>query len=584
MRRLGNLLRKLNISRRIFLVVTACITVFATALLLVANHVARQRIESEYYRNTEWTQDEMGRGIELFVSDINLFSLRLINDNGLYQLLADDALPLEEKQEQYRAKIDELADWSLIAEVVVVDRDGQVFTAGRNKALSGRPDPQLTAALEADSRMLRLGGVRRDSAGTAYLGFGRSYTYYSTSKWMGNLFIYVPEAALYSAVKGTVAEDGQALVLDGSGQVLACADKSRVGATLFDDYPLEGEGFRYHEQTYRGKPSIFAVKDIAGVQDILGGSLCTMTIRPEESLYRSLNRLTLIIVGVEAAVILIALLLSWRISRRVVMPVHRLQDKLNAFGSGDELEPIFLHPSGDELMELEDTYNQMIERITDLVRTNHEEKIEQRKLQLIALQAQINPHFLNNTLDTIVWIAKIKKQKEIEDLAMALAGFFRISLHKGDKYMRVREELEFVRNFVMIQQIRFPEKFEVEYQVEEDILDCKILKIVIQPFVENAIKHGVAPKPGKGHIRITGKKENEDLVFEILDDGVGFREGDEGPKNGEADGLNGYGVSNVDERLKLEYGEDYGVTVTSCPGEGTRVVLRMRQMFYPAAG
>lgn len=150
--------------------------------------------------------------------------------------------------------------------------------------------------------------------------------------------------------------------------------------------------------------------------------------------------------------------------------------------------------------------------------------------------------------------------------------------------MRVREELEFVRNFVMIQQIRFPEKFEVEYQVEEDILDCKILKIVIQPFVENAIKHGVAPKPGKGHIRITGKKENEDLVFEILDDGVGFREGDEGPKNGEADGLNGYGVSNVDERLKLEYGEDYGVTVTSCPGEGTRVVLRMRQMFYPGCG
>lgn len=147
MRRLGNLLRKLNISRRIFLVVTACITVFATALLLVANHVARQRIESEYYRNTEWTQDEMGRGIELFVSDINLFSLRLINDNGLYQLLADDALPLEEKQAQYRAKIDGLADWSLIAEVVVVDRDGQVFTAGRNKALSGRPDPQLTAAL-----------------------------------------------------------------------------------------------------------------------------------------------------------------------------------------------------------------------------------------------------------------------------------------------------------------------------------------------------------------------------------------------------------------------------------------------------
>lgn len=91
----------------------------------------------------------------------------------------------------------------------------------------------------------------------------------------------------------------------------------------------------------------------------------------------------------------------------------------------------FLHPSGDELMELENTYNQMIERITDLVRTNNEEKIEQRKLQLIALQAQINPHFLYNTLDTIVWIAKIKKQKEIEDLAMALAGFFRISLHKG---------------------------------------------------------------------------------------------------------------------------------------------------------
>ena len=580
MGRLGNLLRKLNISRRIFLVVTVCIIVFATALLAVANQIARKRIESEYFLNTEWTQDEMGRGIELFVSDINLFSLRLINDNSLYQLLADDTIPFGEKQVRYQTLVNELTDWSLVAEVVVLDRDGQLFATGSNASLSGSPDAQLAGQLERDTQKLWIGDVRRDAEDAAYLSFGRSYTYYSTSKWMGSLFIYVPEAALYDAVRGTVAEDGQALVLDDKGQVLACEDKSRVGALLFDDYPLEGDGFRCHEQTYRGEPSIFAVKDIAGTQNILGNALCTMTIRPEASLYRSLNRLTLIIVGVEALVALMALLLSWRISRRVVNPVHRLQKKLNAFGSGKELEPVFVRHSGDELMELEDTYNQMIERITDLVKTNNEEKIEQRKLQLIALQAQINPHFLYNTLDTIVWIAKIKKQKEIEDLAMALAGFFRISLHKGDKYMRVREELEFVRNFVIIQQIRFPEKFEVEYAVDEDILDCRILKIVIQPFVENAIKHGVAPKPGKGHIRISGRKENEDLIFEILDDGVGFQKGSRGPKNGEADGLNGYGVSNVDERLKLEYGEDYGVTITSRPGEGTRVVLRMRQAFY----
>ncbi|UUZ80247.1 sensor histidine kinase [Paenibacillus sp. P26] len=198
-------------------------------------------------------------------------------------------------------------------------------------------------------------------------------------------------------------------------------------------------------------------------------------------------------------------------------------------------------------------------------------------MELIAHQAQINPHFLYNTLDAIGWLAKIHKQNEIEKMVIALSSFYRLSLHKGDKYITVEEEIGIVQSYVAIEALRFPGKFEVQYDIAEDILAFKMLKIIIQPLIENAIKHGISGKRGKGLVTIRGYRSGDSLRFEITDDGAGFdvgtfkKQGEPRPYKG-----GGYGIRNVNERIQLEYGFGYGVEIRSTVGAGTTSVVTVR--------
>ncbi len=272
----------------------------------------------------------------------------------------------------------------------------------------------------------------------------------------------------------------------------------------------------------------------------------------------------------------VILILSGILSAKVTNPMHKVIDSLSAF-NGTDRTTINLGRSGNEIAELEESYNNMVKRINKLMAQTKEDAGKQRALELTALQEQINPHFLYNTLDTIAWLSKIKKQPEIEKLVVSLARFFRISLHKGDKYITVSEEIELVKNFVNIQQIRFPEKVDISYNISKNVSKQKMLKILLQPFVENCLKHGFGGDSTNHKIVINGFHLGSDIIFEIIDNGVGFDVPDNfiSRRRVHDDSLNGYGINNVEERIKLEYGNDYGITVESRPGEGTKVTVRI---------
>ena len=231
----------------------------------------------------------------------------------------------------------------------------------------------------------------------------------------------------------------------------------------------------------------------------------------------------------------------------------------------------------DEIAQLEASYNEMIERINNLIIKNQDDAEIKRKLELDSLQQQINPHFLYNTLDAIAWMAKLKKEPEIESLVLSLAKFFRISLHKGDKFITVEEEIELVKHFVDIELIRFPDKFTIVYNVDEEVKNYQTLKIIIQPIVENAIKHGISSLEDMGHISINAYLDEGDVVYEIIDDGIGFNPPADlfTKKDPYQQTKSGFGLYNVNERIKLEYGHDYGVSVESKPQEGTKITIRI---------
>jgi two-component system sensor histidine kinase YesM len=211
------------------------------------------------------------------------------------------------------------------------------------------------------------------------------------------------------------------------------------------------------------------------------------------------------------------------------------------------------------------------------------EREQIQKAELRTLQAQINPHFLYNSLDSIVWMAEAGKTREVIRLVQALSRFFRISLSKGRDLISVGEEVEHVRNYLVIQQMRYSDILEYEIDMPSELRSIPILKMTLQPIVENALYHGIKNKRGKGRIRISGAAgPDRTLRLLVTDNGIGMSEGklaeirlllEDRPPNGAGEPDSGFGLLNVQRRLRLFYGEQYGIAIDSRENVGTMVEI-----------
>lgn len=207
------------------------------------------------------------------------------------------------------------------------------------------------------------------------------------------------------------------------------------------------------------------------------------------------------------------------------------------------------------------------------------------KNEFDVLQSQINPHFLYNTLDIIVWMIENEKQADAVKVVTALARFFRISLSRGKSIIPVRDELEHVRNYLMIQHMRFKNRFTYEIEADEDVMELASVKLILQPLVENAVYHGMEFMDGDGEIRIRVYRDGEDLYMKVSDNGLGMtKEQVKGMftdkphvKSGSGSGI---GVRNVNERIRLYFGQEYGLSIESELDEGTVVTIHMRAVPY----
>jgi two-component system sensor histidine kinase YesM len=301
-----------------------------------------------------------------------------------------------------------------------------------------------------------------------------------------------------------------------------------------------------------------------------------VNVASEEKLYASIRRMENLSAWIQAITFIVALLFALYLAGTTLKPINGLIGKIRRLGKDAPETAKLKAPhkgQGDELRVLSQSFDDMVVRIDELITHNNESKDKQRESELVALQAQINPHFLYNTLDAIGWIAKINRQREIERLVLELASFYRLSLHKGDKFIRVEEELGIVKSYVAIEKIRYPDKFDVLYEVDEAIMNQPMLKIILQPLIENAIIHGIGPKVEKGFITVKGFEIGNEVHFEIADDGVGFDSDDLSYAAPKTYSGRGYGIANVDERIRMEYGARYGISISSVPGQGTTATV-----------
>lgn len=295
----------------------------------------------------------------------------------------------------------------------------------------------------------------------------------------------------------------------------------------------------------------------------------------------SLNMLKtrLFIVFVILLIIFIVIIINSYISFRVTNPIRELEKSVKALEEGNLDADIYMGGSY-EVQHLGKSVQDMKFRIKGLMQDIVNEHEEKRKSEFDSLQAQINPHFLYNTLDIIVWQIENEKQSEAVHTVTALARFFRLSLGKGKNIVTVKDEIDHVKNYLMIQHMRFKNKFDYEFDIAEDVLELPSLKLMLQPLVENAIYHGMEFMDGDGLIMVKAWREEDELYLSVADNGLGMTEdkvemiltGKSASGNGRGSGI---GVKNVNERIKLYFGEAYGLTIDSEPDEGTTVIIHL---------
>ncbi len=253
-------------------------------------------------------------------------------------------------------------------------------------------------------------------------------------------------------------------------------------------------------------------------------------------------------------------------------------------------DPIPLYPvrSTDEIGLLVRSYNKLGDKIDLLKDQVQKNEAKKKEADMQALQAQINPHFLYNTLSSIQWIALMNKDKQIAEMVGALSDFMRFSLNKGEEYCQLRQEIAHAQNYAYIQSIRFPDQFELEFFVDPSLLDLPILKLLFQPLIENSLIHGIQKKKEKGQVFVHGERNGDGMKFVVEDTGIGIEEATlrnirarmyadadsaPSPRNGDAAKPNtgSYGLLNVHRRLRLHYGSESGLTIDSQAGRGTRI-------------
>lgn len=372
-------------------------------------------------------------------------------------------------------------------------------------------------------------------------------------------------------------------VIRGGDEGIVILDKNGNELCLAGNVTSEAEAYIQSEdfiQSVRNTESLQCFVDdymiICGRSSDNGSIICKVV--PKYSLNIHFFDFTYMPIVLLICVLFALMPLLLIISNVVTRPLGELSNAINKFSTGDFSQQVKVK-SEDEIGEAANCFNRMVGDIKTLIDENYVMTIRERESELAALQAQINPHFLYNTLDFLYWTAIEKDEEELGECILALSQLFRLVLNQGQSEVTVEQETELVSRYLQIQKMRFAKRLTYEIEIDPEIKNSKIPKLIIQPFVENAIVHGFENVAGACRLLITGSKENDHIRFEIIDSGIGMsKEQVDALWQGDSDKyskqrIGRYAVKNIRERLQLKYHDDFKLEIQSSVGKGTKVIV-----------
>lgn len=298
-----------------------------------------------------------------------------------------------------------------------------------------------------------------------------------------------------------------------------------------------------------------------------------------QSLNEQVTNVIVTIIVALASIIVASVLVNILVTDSITKPIRTLCDKTAMVAKGDFTARTTCN-NHDELSILSDSFNDMAFKLEQQVKSIKLEQENLRHMESKLLQAQINPHFLYNTLDTIIWLIEGDKNREAIDMVVSLSEFFRTVVSKGKDFITIREEEIHIKSYLQIQQSRYKDILDYEIDIPEELYGYQILKLTMQPLIENSLYHGIKMLRAKGKITVTGEMKDQIICFHVIDNGIGMDEQELSALREEiempgSEQSSGFGLANVNKRIKLNYGNMYGLDIQSKKGEGTDITIKI---------
>lgn len=581
--------------------------VFAMALLMaILSYTFTQDAVRQTSRDyTGQLVEQIQTNIDSYVTHMeNIAEVVHLNEQVQMYLSSPRSVPTVERarfQERISSFLSSIArtrnDISLI---LIATPDGRVIgqdsTMKLNRAVDIPRQPWFVRAWEAGGKAIISSPHVQNVVEGEYrwvITLSRTINDVSTGKKLGVLLVDLNFSVINNLVNNvSLGKKGYLFIVDPAGgivyhprQELLYSDLERehINAVL----SIDRGSFTVHDEKGGRMYSVSLSKE-TGWRTV-GVNYVSELVRNRTTIQRYYLYWTLIFVGVAISV---AAAISHRLSR----PITRLRRSMQAVERGDFDVSAEEHGS-NEISSLARDFNIMVTQIKLLMQRNAEEQELKRKNELLALQNQITPHFLYNTLDSVIWMAEGRQYSNVVSTVSALARLLRLSISNGDELITIRDEIEHIKSYLTIQKLRYRDKLDFSIEVEGSLLRLRTPKVILQPLVENAIYHGIKNKEGSGKVTITGQRIDGYVELVVGDDGVGMSEehgrallagrvdaaGDQTrPLAGRRNltvhtrlRRNQVGVKNVHERIQLYFGEEYGLSFHCSEGSGTEVVVRL---------
>ena len=382
-----------------------------------------------------------------------------------------------------------------------------------------------------------------------------------------------------------LSSTGYLYLIDGDGEIIYHPRQQLIYAGLLEENNLAAAGYTdgSHQETFGGTRREVTVKTVGYTGWKLVG------VVPSENLWDNYGQLVLFFLFVVLFSVFLLVFVNLRLSEWITAPVKKLDRAVKELEHGST-EVDFDVGGPGEMEHLSHSVRSMVSTMRHLMDDIIEQEEQKRRSELEVLQSQINPHFLYNTLDSVIWMTENGRTDDAVVMLTSLARFFRISLSRGSSIIPIRDELEHARHYLTIQKMRYKNKFSATITAEDGVESLYTIKLIVQPILENAIYHGMAYADGDGEITVRAFRDGGDVLIEVSDNGPGMPEevvesllDPNGPAAAAGAKGSGIGFRNVHRRIRLTFGADYGLTIFSEPDDGTTVRIRLPALDEEAA-